>query len=248
MVDLEYLNTLEWDWGNFKPIHLKRVEKGSDYFINSLNFPPLDDLLGQESIYLADALRFIIYTKTEILDYSDKWLYNLNFRLRNRYDGYMVKIKEKEFAIAFYDENLLLHIDDLKIKRDYNISAVKNNIFVTGLVKITSESGRNYIRTAFFLGENNDGSDFKLSNNLELDRIYNRGKFMLLYNAFNNFAINYIDNYQDEIDPEIILKNLHQENVETGKGVLKAIGYAIIIFFSIILGIPLIFLLLYQLK
>ena len=71
---------------------------------------------------------------------------------------------------------------------------------------------------------------------------------MLLYNAFKNFAINYIDNYKDEIDPEIILKNLHQENVETGESVLKAIGRAVIIFFSIILGIPLIFYLLYQLK
>ena len=227
---------------------MKRVEKGSDYFINSLNFPSLDNLLGQESIYLADASRFIIYTKTEILDYSDKWLYNLNVRLRNRFDGYMVKFKENEFAFAFYDENLLHDIDDLKIKRDYNISAAKNNIFVTGLVKITSESGRNYIFTAFLLGEDNDGSNFTLSHNLELGRNYSRGKFMLLYNAFKNFAINYIDNYKDEIDPEIILKNLHQENVETGESVLKAIGRAVIIFFSIILGIPLIFYLLYQLK
>ena len=88
----------------------------------------------------------------------------------------MVKFKENEFAFAFYDENLLHDIDDLKIKRDYNISAAKNNIFVTGLVKITSESGRNYIFTAFFLGEDNDGSDFTLSHNLELGRNYSRGE------------------------------------------------------------------------
>lgn len=98
----------------------------------------------------------------------------------------------------------------------------KKNIFVTGLVKISGDHDKNYISTAFFLGKNNDGYDFTLLRTLESGREYSRGKFMLLYNAFRNFATNYIENYNNEINPEAILEDQHEENVKTGKGALRA--------------------------
>ena len=241
MVDLEYLKDLHWNWDDFTPVPEKHTEKGTEYFVNSLRFPPLGDIYSKNSIYIADPTRFVIYTKTEILDYSDEWLANLNTRLKNRYDGYMVKLKDNEFGIAFYDQNLLLDINNLEVKTEYNINAAQKNIFVTGLVKISTQNGKYYILTAFFLGKNNDGSDFTLSKTLESDRGYTRGKFMLLYNAFKNFATYYIENYNNEINPEALLGNLHAENVKTGKGALRAVGIAIVIFVSLVIVPPLLY-------
>ena len=51
MVDLEYLKDLHWNWDDFTPVPEKHTEKGTEYFVNSLRFPPLGDIYSKNSIY-----------------------------------------------------------------------------------------------------------------------------------------------------------------------------------------------------